>query len=62
VFNSRIRRSESFTDTFFSESEFQWRVRTFNLSFTYRFNQKKGRERNGRDYDDGDYGGFSAAP
>ncbi|AXG71952.1 outer membrane protein beta-barrel family protein [Kordia sp. SMS9] len=62
VFNSRVRRSESFTDTFRSEGEFQWRVRTFNLSFTYRFNQKKGRERNGRDGDDGDDGGFSAAP
>jgi outer membrane receptor protein involved in Fe transport len=61
VFNSRIRRSESFTDTFFSEGEFQWRERTFNLSFTYRFNQKKKPQRNGRQNFD-DEGGFSAQP
>ncbi len=45
VFNIRKRRSESFTPTFQGTSEFQWRERTFNLSFTYRFNQKK--KRNG---------------
>jgi outer membrane receptor protein involved in Fe transport len=61
VFNSRIRRSESFTDTFFSEGEFQWRERTFNLSLTYRFNQKKKPQRNGRQNFD-DEGGFSAQP
>ncbi|MEM6686282.1 MAG: TonB-dependent receptor [Bacteroidota bacterium] len=61
VFNSRIRRSEAFTDTFFSESEFQWRVRTVNLAFTYRFNQKKKQQRGGRQNFD-DEGGFSAAP
>ncbi|NND50766.1 MAG: TonB-dependent receptor [Flavobacteriaceae bacterium] len=48
IFNSRKRQSESFTPTFNSDSEFQWRQRSFNLSFTYRFNQKKQRERNGR--------------
>ena len=48
VFNSRIRRSENFTNTFEGNSEFQWRVRSFNLAFTYRFNQKKQRQRNGR--------------
>ncbi|NHF59212.1 TonB-dependent receptor [Flavobacteriaceae bacterium TP-CH-4] len=56
VFNSRRRISETFTPAFFSDSEFQWRVRSFNLAFTYRFNQKKpqrqGRQRNG---DDGDF-------
>ncbi|WP_046744888.1 TonB-dependent receptor domain-containing protein [Kordia zhangzhouensis] len=64
VFNSRKRRSESFTDTFFSEGEFQWRERTFNLSFTYRFNQKKKNERNrgNNNDDDGDDGGFRATP
>ena len=45
LFNSRKRMSESFTPTFQGESEFQWRVRTFNVSFTYRFNQKKKRQR-----------------
>lgn len=40
VFNSRKRITDSTTDTFISHSEFQWRQRTFNLSFTYRFNQQ----------------------
>lgn len=48
VFNSRKRMSETMTPTFNSESEFQWRERTFNLSFTYRFNQQKKREQSGR--------------
>ena len=43
VFNSRRRISETFTPFFESDSEFQWRVRSFNLAFTYRFNQKKKR-------------------
>ncbi|MGV6832525.1 MAG: TonB-dependent receptor domain-containing protein [bacterium] len=50
LLNTRRRMSEAFTPTFQGESEFQWRVRTFNLSFTYRFNQKKKPER-------GNYGG-----
>ena len=45
VFNIRKRESESFTPTFQGTSEFQWRERSFTLSFTYRFNQKK--KRNG---------------
>lgn len=48
VFNSRKRRSDNFTDTFNNYSEFQWRVRSFNLAFTYRFNQQNKRERGGR--------------
>ncbi|WP_299117087.1 TonB-dependent receptor [uncultured Winogradskyella sp.] len=48
LFNSRKRRSDNFTDTFDNYSEFQWRVRSYNLAFTYRFNQKKKRQRNGR--------------
>ncbi|TVZ52220.1 outer membrane beta-barrel family protein [Dokdonia sp. Hel_I_53] len=59
VFNSAKRRS--FTDTvrFTSDSEFQWRVRSVNLSFTYRFNQKKQRQRGGRsnDGDDNEFEG-----
>ncbi|MFV0540594.1 MAG: TonB-dependent receptor domain-containing protein [Aestuariibaculum sp.] len=47
VFNSRKRRTESTTDTFVSDSEFQWRKRSFTLSFTYRFNQKKKPQRGG---------------
>ncbi len=58
VFNSRIRRSDNFTDTFDNYSEFQWRVRSFNLAFTYRFNQQKKNERNGRgNGDDFDFEG-----
>ncbi|EZH75963.1 TonB-dependent receptor [Aquimarina atlantica] len=45
VFNSRKRISTSTTTTFISDNEFQWRERSFNLSFTYRFNQKKKRQR-----------------
>ncbi|WP_452231223.1 TonB-dependent receptor domain-containing protein [Lacinutrix sp. MEBiC02404] len=48
LFNSRKRTMETNTDTFFSTSEFQWRERSFNLSFTYRFNQQKKRERGSR--------------
>lgn len=50
VFNSRKRVSTSTTSTFISNNEFQWRERSFNLSFTYRFNQKKKRERSSRDF------------
>tara|TARA_R110000868_G_scaffold91812_4_gene254422 strand:+ start:4072 stop:6510 length:2439 start_codon:yes stop_codon:yes gene_type:complete len=46
VFNSRKRNTKSTTPTFISTSEFQWRERSFTLSFTYRFNQQKKRERN----------------
>lgn len=57
LFNTRKRRSESFTDTFISDGEFQWRQRSFNLSFTYRFNQKKKRSRDrGQNNFDGDEG------
>ena len=52
VFNSRRRISETSTPFFQSDSEFQWRVRSYNLSFTYRFNQKKKRGE-GRGGDDG---------
>lgn len=54
VFNSRKRMMESTTETFYSDSEFQWRKRSFNLSFTYRFNQKKQRQRGRGGYGDGD--------
>jgi len=57
LFNSRKRRQFTETETFISDSEFQWRVRQVTLSFVYRFNQKKQRERRGRGgYDDD--GGF----
>jgi len=53
VFNSRRRVSETVTPSFVSDSEFQFRVRSYNLSFTYRFNQKKKRTRGGGREDGG---------
>jgi len=53
VFNTRKHSSETTTETFYSDSEFQWRKRSFNLSFTYRFNQKKNqRQRRSQNGDD----------
>ncbi len=60
LLNSRKRISETTTDSFTENSEFQWRERQFRLSFTYRFNQKKQRqrERGGIGGDDGEeFGG-----
>ncbi|MEM5566279.1 TonB-dependent receptor [Psychroserpens sp. AS72] len=45
VFNTRKRQSTATTDTFINDSEFQWRQRSFNVSFTYRFNQQKKNQR-----------------
>jgi len=59
IFNSRSRISEV-NFPFPGESEFQFRERSINLSFTYRFNQKKqrGRQRNnGGDDGGGDFEG-----
>lgn len=53
VFNSRRRISETVTPFFINESEFQWRVRSFNLAFTYRFNQKKKRGGDRQRFDEG---------
>ena len=60
LFNSRKRKSETFTPTFIGYSEFQWRERSFNLSFTYRFNQKKKRQQGERDNDGGEEEGFGS--
>ncbi|WP_299390764.1 TonB-dependent receptor [uncultured Gelidibacter sp.] len=45
LFNTRKRSMESTTPTFNSSAEFQWRQRSFNVSFTYRFNQQKKQQR-----------------
>jgi outer membrane receptor for ferrienterochelin and colicin len=46
LLDSSLFQGDIETDTFFSTREIQYRGgRTFNLSFTYRFNQKKKRER-----------------
>ena len=48
VLNSAVSKNHIVTDTFISDQEIQYRGgRTYNLSFTYRFNQKKKRERGG---------------
>ena len=59
LLNTRKRNSITTTDTFTSESEFQWRPRTVTMSFTYRFNQtKKQRPRGQRGGGMDDEGGF----
>ncbi|MGK0309000.1 MAG: hypothetical protein ACI8RP_001967, partial [Urechidicola sp.] len=50
VFNSRKRQSITSnpnieSPTSINDQTFQWRVRQVSLNFTYRFNQKKKRER-----------------
>ncbi|CAM4267322.1 TonB-dependent receptor domain-containing protein [Gillisia limnaea] len=41
LLNSRKRESFTSTTTFDRFSEFQWRERSFNIAFVYRFNQQK---------------------
>ncbi|WP_299709635.1 outer membrane beta-barrel family protein [uncultured Tenacibaculum sp.] len=58
LLNDRVRRSQTFNPSqenpsTIADQEFQWRERQITLSFTYRFNQKKKRERPQRDYDGG---------
>jgi len=45
LFNTRKRKSTRYSPTTESVGEFQWRERQIMLNFTYRFNQKKKRER-----------------
>lgn len=61
LFNSRKRESTTYyggreNPSTISNGEFQWRERQISLSFTYRFNQKKKREKPSRQNDGG--GGF----
>ena len=59
LFNTRKRNSFTTTETFTSESEFQWRPRSVTMSFTYRFNQtKKQRPRGQKGGGMDDDGGF----
>ena len=53
VFNSGIWRWSSFTETIFTDAEYQRRKPYYKLTFTYRFRQEK--ERQGRG--GGEYGG-----
>ena len=52
VFNTRKMSSESTTPNYISNGEFRWRQRSFNIAFTYRFNQKKKRQERQVDFDD----------
>jgi len=45
LLNSRKHESTTFTENTISQSEFRYRERQILLNFTYRFNQKKKRER-----------------
>ena len=58
VFNSQKYRSDTFTDTFNSYSEFQWRQPTYIATFTYRLNQKKNQRSRRSRYDDDNDGGY----
>ena len=61
LLNSRKRNQLTTNDLFTRDSEFQWRQRQINLSFIYRFNQRKNEKtRNpqpGPDADEGDFQG-----
>ncbi|MRI63319.1 TonB-dependent receptor [Ornithobacterium rhinotracheale] len=48
LLNSRKRRTESYGEDYLSEMEMQWRPRSI-LSFSYRINQKKKKERQARE-------------
>ncbi len=55
LLDQRGWRTETFNETFYNNSEWRWRRRSFNLNFTYRFNQKKNqyRRQQQQNYDDG---------
>ena len=48
LFNTQRRNLESTTPTFYSDGFYRWRVRSYSLSFTYRFNQAKKRPKQGQ--------------
>ena len=55
VFNSGIWRWSSFTETIFTDAEYQRRKPYYKLTLTYRFRQEKDRQRRGGDdYDSGE--------
>ncbi|WP_085774653.1 outer membrane beta-barrel family protein [Nonlabens tegetincola] len=54
LLNSRRRQGTVTTPNFISESEFQWRERQFIVTFVYRFNEQKRRDRNNFNNDGGD--------
>lgn len=57
ILNTRKRRSIIESKNFYSESEFQYRMRSLILTFSYRINQKKRRGRSGGEGSGGDFDG-----
>ncbi|MFD2827361.1 TonB-dependent receptor domain-containing protein [Leeuwenhoekiella polynyae] len=61
LLNGRKRSQITTNDLFTRDSEFQWRQRQINLSFVYRFNQRKNESQKNRqsggDDEEGDYQG-----
>ncbi|MCB0442594.1 MAG: TonB-dependent receptor [Flavobacterium sp.] len=62
IFNSRKRISEINLPQVQSYSEWQWRVRQINLSFTYRFNKPKNEKERMPRRENGDDGEFMGKP
>ncbi|MEX2232245.1 MAG: outer membrane beta-barrel family protein [Cyclobacteriaceae bacterium] len=64
LLNTRKRRSitEIEEENYYAESTSQWAPRQIRLTFTYRLNQMKNRERNGRGGDEGNEGGNNEGP
>ncbi|WP_432672500.1 TonB-dependent receptor domain-containing protein [Flavobacterium sp. SM2513] len=58
LFNSRKRITETNLPSQNAYSEYQWRERQINLSFTYRFNRKKNERERPRGGDGGEEGDF----
>lgn len=57
LFNTGKRTSETRTANVLTQSEMQWRMRQINMTFTYRFNQKKNQGRRSRNYQSQDMQG-----
>lgn len=57
VFNSRRFRNETFGEDFFSVGSHQWRARQATLTFNYRLNQQKQRNKRDENREGGDFGG-----
>ena len=54
LFNSRKRRSIVENAGYYSQSEFQWRARQFLVTFSYRLNRSKEKEKRADDGDNGE--------
>lgn len=48
LFNTRMMKSDTWTETIYSYSEMQWRCRQILLNFTYRFGNMQGQQREKR--------------